>query len=82
MPSFEVRNAKGLGAAIKHARTAQGVRQEDLAEELDMTRKYLVGLEKGAPSIWSTRLFRTLHKLGIRVTVSYEVPGSDERRDG
>lgn len=81
MPSFEIRNSKGLGAAIKHARTARGIRQEDLADDLNINRKYLVGLEKGTPNIWSTRLFRTLHKLGIKVTVTYELPKKAEGED-
>lgn len=78
MPTFEVRNAKGLGAAIRHARTGREITQSQLAEELDISRRYLQELEKGAPNLWSTRLFRTLRRLGITVTVSYR---ADRRGD-
>lgn len=75
MPTFEVRNAKGLGAAIKHVRSTRGVSQDQLAEELNISRRYLNELENGAPNLWSTRLFRALRRLGIKVTVSYEIRG-------
>lgn len=74
MPTFEARNPKHLGAAIKHARTAQGMTQEQLAEDLDIPRLYLAILESGTTNLWATRMFRTLRRLGIKVTVSYEIP--------
>ncbi|MCZ9881865.1 helix-turn-helix transcriptional regulator [Arthrobacter sp. B2a2-09] len=74
MPSFEARNPKNLGAAIKHARTARGMTQEQLAEDLGIPRLYLVSLENGTSNLWATRMFRTLRRLGIKVTVSFELP--------
>ncbi|GAA5191108.1 hypothetical protein GCM10023346_09810 [Arthrobacter gyeryongensis] len=74
MPSFEAPNPKNLGAAIKHARTARGMTQEQLAEDLGIPRLYLVNLEKGTSNLWATRMFRTLRRLGIKITVSFDLP--------
>lgn len=84
MPSYPIRNAKGVGAAIRHARTARGIRQEDLAAQLGIRPAYLVAIEKGAPTLWATRVFRAFARLGITVTVSFDVPGEadTEGRDG
>ncbi|MCO4264055.1 helix-turn-helix transcriptional regulator [Pseudarthrobacter raffinosi] len=74
MPAFEARSPKEFGAAVKHVRTGRGLTQEQLAEELGIPRLYLASLESGTPTLWATRMFRTLRRLGIRVTISYDVP--------
>lgn len=81
MPVYEARNPKSLGAAIKHARLARGLTQEQLADELDLTRAYLVGLETGSTNLWATRMFRALRRLGIKVTISFELPETTDAAD-
>ena len=78
MPTAEVRNLKTLGAVVRHVRTASGVTQAELADELNISRRYLWEIERGEQNLFITRLFRTLRKLNIRVHVTYEVPGKDQ----
>ncbi|MGV8858220.1 helix-turn-helix domain-containing protein [Rhodoglobus sp.] len=73
MPTIGITNFKDLGAVVKVARQAQGIRQEDIAETLGFSRNYLREIESGKPNLFASRLFRTLNKLGIRVTVTYEL---------
>ena len=72
MPSYDVRNAKTLGAALRHARTEHGYTQEELAEQLDITRNYINELETGKNNLWSTRMFRALRFLKVKITVSFD----------
>ena len=74
MPPTEIKNLKTLGAVVRHVRTASGVTQEDLADELNITRRYLWEIERGTQNLFITRLFRTLRKLNIRVHISYDEP--------
>jgi HTH-type transcriptional regulator/antitoxin HipB len=46
--------------------------QSDLAERLAFSRDYMVDLESGKGSLYTSRLFRVLHELGITVTLTYE----------
>jgi HTH-type transcriptional regulator/antitoxin HipB len=56
---------------IRAAREDRGISQADLAESLAIPRDYLVDMESGRANIYSTRLFRVLHELGITVTLEY-----------
>jgi transcriptional regulator with XRE-family HTH domain len=82
MPSVEVRTFRDLGAVVKAARTARSIRQEDLAESLGFSRDYLRGIEDGKANLYIARLFRTLNRLGIRVSVTFELPRKTETPDG
>jgi HTH-type transcriptional regulator/antitoxin HipB len=50
----------------------EGLTQTQLAERLAFSRDYLADLEAARPTLYTTRLFRTLHELGIRLTLEYE----------
>ena len=71
MPTVQVRKFREIGPVIKAVRESRAVRQEDLAEQLAFSRDYLIDLEKGKGGLYITRLFRTLHELGITVTLTY-----------
>jgi transcriptional regulator with XRE-family HTH domain len=72
MPSIEVKNARVLGQVIKAARHAAGVSAATLTDKLGMSTQYLSRLENGVPTIFSTRLFRILNSLRIRVVLTFE----------
>lgn len=76
MPSISVTKFRDLGAVIKAVRQSREIRQEDLSESLGFSRDYLREIESGKPNLLTSRLFRTLNKLGIRVTVTYELPNN------
>ena len=79
MPSYDVRNAKTLGAALRHARTERGYTQEQLAEQLDITRNYINELETGKQNLWSTRMFRALRFLKVKITISFDTKSDAPR---
>ena len=77
MPALKARKQQDLAAVIKAAREGAGRSQADLAEGLAFPRDYMVDLESGKGNIYTSRLFRVLHELGITVTLAY----GDDRAD-
>lgn len=71
MPSLSARKLKDVAAVIKAAREDAGITQNELAERLAFSRDYMIDLEAGKPNVYTTRLFRVLHELGIKVTLEY-----------
>ena len=71
MYTVTIRRFRDLGAVIKAVRRSRGIRQDEMAEDLAITRNYLQELENGKPTLYITRLFRALNKLGITLTVTY-----------
>ena len=71
MPTVHVRKLPDIAAVIRAAREEAELRQEDLAERLAISRDYMVELESGKGNVYTTRLFRTLHELGIKMTLTY-----------
>lgn len=53
-----------LGVFLRDLRLQRGWTQQDLAEELGVTRQYVVELETGRPTLYADRLFRALRLLG------------------
>jgi HTH-type transcriptional regulator / antitoxin HipB len=56
--------AADLGHFLRDLRTIRGLTQAQLAEELGVTRQYVVELEAGKPNLYSDRLFQALRLLG------------------
>lgn len=82
MPTITVTKFKDLGSVIRAVRQSKGVRQEDLSQSLGFSRDYLREIESGKPSLLTSRLFRILNKLGIRVTVTYDLPKKQPLGEG
>lgn len=80
--TVEVRRARDLGDAIRVAREARGMSQEELAEENAYDRFYLNRLETGRTTVYITRLLRTLKSLGITLSVTFEDGGPNARGGG
>lgn len=72
MPALTARKLKDVATVIKAAREDKGLSQAELAERLAFSRDYMVDLESGRPNVYTTRLFRVLHELGITLTLEYE----------
>ncbi len=72
MPRLTTRKPRDVAAVIRAAREDKGLSQNELAERLTFSRDYMVDLESGKPTIYTTRLFRVLHELGITLTLEYE----------
>jgi HTH-type transcriptional regulator/antitoxin HipB len=71
MPMLTARKLADVAAVIKAAREDAGLSQSDLAERLAFSRDYMLDLESGKGSLYMSRLFRVLHELGIKVTLTY-----------
>ena len=70
--TVEVRKPRDIGDAIRVAREARGISQEELAELNAYDRFYLNRLEAGRSTVYFTRLLRTLKSLGIALNVSFD----------
>ena len=62
-----VTNAADLGAFLRSIREEAGLSQEEIAERLDIDRRYVYQIESGTPTLYATRLFALLSQLGIRL---------------
>jgi HTH-type transcriptional regulator/antitoxin HipB len=71
MPTLPARKLKDVAAVIRSAREDRGLSQSELAERLAFPRDYMVDLEAAKPNLYTARLFRVLHELGITLTLEY-----------
>ncbi|GIG30416.1 helix-turn-helix transcriptional regulator [Cellulomonas marina] len=58
-----------LGRWLREQRESLELTQEQLADELGITRQYLHEIESGKPSLYTSRLFSLLRLLGARLKV-------------
>lgn len=56
-----------VGALVRSARTARGMTQADLAEQLRMSRDWVVRLEKGHPRLEAQRVLDALRVVGVNL---------------
>ncbi len=75
--TFTVRTGKDLGGAVREARLASNMTQEDLAERTGLGRSYLAKMESGLSVVLLDRALRALRQLGAEVVVTFP-----ERSDG
>ena len=75
MPTVEVKNLETVGAVVRLLQEASGQTQAQAAAELNISRAYLIEIEKGTQTFYIKRLFRVLGKYRIRVHITYELPG-------
>ena len=69
--TFTVRTGKDLGGAVREARLASGLTQEQLAEQTGLERSYLAKMEAGLSVILLDRAMRALRLLGAEVVVTF-----------
>jgi y4mF family transcriptional regulator len=67
-----------VGRAVRAARLARGLRQEDLALVSGTGRRFIGDLERGKPSLQLAPVLSVLRALGLRV----EAVGSAVETDG
>ncbi|EKS67593.1 MULTISPECIES: helix-turn-helix domain-containing protein [Caballeronia] len=66
---IDIRTASEIGVAVRAARKAQRLRQDDAAGSIGVSESFLGKVEKGAESVHWGKLFQVLEGLGVRVTV-------------
>ena len=73
-PWAVVRSPEDLGAYLARLRSAHGLTQDELAEQLGISRRYIYEIEAGKPNLYARRLFEVINLLGATVTVAYRNP--------
>lgn len=59
-----------LGAIVRRARLAQGLRQDQLAAAAGVGLRFLVELERGKPTVRLVKVLAVLNALGCRLQVT------------
>lgn len=73
----KIRNPADLGASIRAARRAQGLRLEDVALAAGVGMRFVSELERGKQTARLSETLRVLAAVGLRVTVE----GPSDRSD-
>jgi len=76
-----LRTAKDIGLVIRDRRRALSLDQQNLANQVGVSRQWIVEIEKGKPRAEIGLLLRTLGVLGLRMHVAVApaaVPGAGE----
>ena len=68
-----------IGAAVRRARLAQGLRQDQVAAAAGVGVRFLVELEGGKPTVRLVKVLAVLDALGLRLHIAPPavLPGSD-----
>jgi len=66
---YRIHTSDGLGQAIRHFRTEEGLTQAELAERAGLNRTYLSALESGKETEQLRRILHLLRQLGVRMTL-------------
>jgi len=59
-----------IGAVVRQARLAQGLRQDQLAAAAGVGLRFLVELERGKPTVRLDKVLAVLRALGYRLDVT------------
>jgi HTH-type transcriptional regulator/antitoxin HipB len=67
---ISIDNPEDLGRAVRSARTARGLRQEDLALASGTGRRFIGDLERGKPSLQLAPTLAVTRALGLRLELT------------
>ncbi len=66
---MHIRGTRELGLIIRDRRRARGLRQEELARQIGVSRQWIVAIEHGKPRAGISLVLRTLNALGLALDV-------------
>lgn len=75
-----VRSQAALGSELARLRFDRGLTQEELAETLGISRRYVYEFEAARPNLYASRLFELLRELGAHIEIvstQSPTPGED-----
>lgn len=78
---MRIRTPADLGALIRSHRTSVGLDQRSLAEQVGVSRQWIVEVEKGKPRAAIGLLLRTVDALGIQLDADKPDPGRPKDTD-
>ena len=67
-----------IGAVVRQARLAQGLRQDQLAAAAGVGLRFLVELERGKPTVRLAKVLAVLNALGCRLEVTPPPTGGSD----
>ncbi len=67
-----IRSAEDLGLVIRAVRKSRGVRQDDLASTVKVSKQFAVDVERGKPTVQFGRVLLLLKELGIALSVDMD----------
>jgi HTH-type transcriptional regulator / antitoxin HipB len=70
--NMRIRTPTDLGAVIRDSRIKLGLNQKSLAERIDVSRQWIVEIEKGKPRAEISLVLRTVNALGITLDARLE----------
>lgn len=76
----QLKSVRELGMAIRDARKAAGLTQQDLSQRARVSRRWLIAIENGesqAPD--ATKIFDTLRALGLTFGIEDSQPSTPSR---
>lgn len=62
--------SKDIGTAVRKARKAQGLRQDELAGVANVGTRFIVDLEAGKPTVQLEKTLLVLAVLGCKISIS------------
>lgn len=65
MRSARVTSPEALGRILREARLSRDLTQDDVAEYMDINRRYIIELESGKPTLALRRLFEYMRATGV-----------------
>lgn len=65
-------SSQSFGAAVRRARKARGLRQEDVAMASGVGLRFISELERGKPTVQLDRALRVARAVGLRVVAEDE----------
>jgi HTH-type transcriptional regulator/antitoxin HipB len=68
-----VRSGEDLGRAIAEIRGARAMTQQQLSEQVGLSRTWLAKLETGRSAVVLDHLLRVLRRLGATFTVTFDI---------
>jgi HTH-type transcriptional regulator/antitoxin HipB len=76
---MRIKTAVDIGALIRDRRTRLGLKQQDLADKVGVSRQWLIEVEKGKPRAELSLVLRTIADLGISLMTG-DIPKPEDRK--
>jgi HTH-type transcriptional regulator/antitoxin HipB len=73
---MRVRTTRELGALVRDARTQRGLTQAALADQADVSRRWLAALETGKPGAELALVLRVLAALDLELSIAERTEAS------
>jgi HTH-type transcriptional regulator/antitoxin HipB len=77
---MQLRNSSELGGLIRETRRQRGLDQSELAQQVGVSRQWIIEIEKGKPRAAIGLILRTLNALGVRLDARTDLGKNAQKR--